>query len=109
VTARASDRFGHHAQLNATITVLDRDASNPDPVADTPASEGTLTPIPIPKAANKSPSVVLASPASGTTYTAGTNVALAATANDPDGVIAKVEFYRNGSTLIGTVSSSPIS
>ena len=30
VTARASDRFGHHAQLNATITVLDRDASNPD-------------------------------------------------------------------------------
>ena len=26
-----------HAQLNATITVLDRDASNPDPVVDTPA------------------------------------------------------------------------
>jgi len=107
VTARASDRFGHHAQLNATITVLDRDASNPDPVVDTPASEGTLAPIRIPKAANKSPSVVLTSPASGTTYTAGTNVALAATANDPDGVIAKLEFYRNGSLLIGTVSSSP--
>ncbi|MFL6144589.1 MAG: glycoside hydrolase family 48 protein [Labedaea sp.] len=56
--------------------------------------------------ANQSPSVTLTSPASGTTFTAGANIPLAATAADADGTVAKVDFFA-GNTLIGTDTSSP--
>ena len=62
-----------------------------------------------PKAtANQPPSVSLTAPVNGASYTAPANVTLTATASDPDGTVAKVEFY-NGSTLIGTATSSPYS
>ena len=56
--------------------------------------------------ANQSPTVTLTSPASGSTFTAGANIPLAATAADPDGTVAKVDFFA-GNTLIGTDTSSP--
>ena len=59
------------------------------------------------KAPNKPPTVALTSPASGATFSAGAMVTLAATASDADGAIAKVEFYRGGSTLIGTATTMP--
>jgi Glycosyl hydrolase family 48/Cellulose binding domain/Bacterial Ig domain len=56
--------------------------------------------------ANQAPTVTLTQPATGSSFTAGANVALAATAADADGTVAKVEFYA-GSTLVGTDTSSP--
>src|SRR5256886_13479834 len=55
---------------------------------------------------NQSPSASLTSPASGSSFTAGANIPLAATAADADGTVAKVDFFA-GNTLIGTDTSSP--
>ena len=51
-------------------------------------------------------SVSLTSPASGATYTAPATIPLAATATESGGTISKVEFF-NGTTLLGTTTSSP--
>jgi hypothetical protein len=58
--------------------------------------------------ANQAPTVALSQPATGSTYVAGDNIPLAATAADGDGSIARVEFYA-GNTLVGTDTSSPYS
>lgn len=55
---------------------------------------------------NAAPSVTLTSPSSGATITKPATVGLAANASDPDGVIAKVEFY-NGTTKIGEDATAP--
>ena len=55
---------------------------------------------------NQSPTVALTSPANGATATAPATISLSATAADPDGFVAKVDFYA-GPTLIGTVTSLP--
>jgi len=57
-------------------------------------------------AANKVPTVSIASPANGATFTAPATIAIAANAADSDGSIARVEFYQ-GSTLLGTFTSTP--
>ncbi len=91
LTARLTDRFGHRAELaQASLTVLERAAV-----------------APMRKAANKAPSVTLTTPANGATFTAGASITLNATASDPDGALAKVEFYRGGSTLMGTATTAP--
>nr|WP_311132667.1 glycoside hydrolase family 48 protein [Nonomuraea gerenzanensis] len=54
------------------------------------------------------PTVSLTSPTAGQTYTAPATVAIAANAADADGTVAKVDFYQ-GSTLLGTDTSSPYS
>src|SRR2546430_10050198 len=56
--------------------------------------------------ANQSPTVSLTNPITGSSVTAGTNVPLAANAADPDGTVAKVDFFA-GDTLIGSDTSSP--
>ena len=61
-----------------------------------------------PTGTNKAPSVGLTSPANGATLTAPASFSLNAIANDADGTISKVEFYR-GTTLLGTDTSSPYS
>jgi len=55
----------------------------------------TVTVIPAP------PVVAIISPANDTTFTAGANISLAATASEFDGAISTVSFY-NGSTLLTT-------
>ncbi|HEY8399793.1 MAG TPA: Ig-like domain-containing protein, partial [Cytophagaceae bacterium] len=55
---------------------------------------------------NISPSVALTAPVNNATFTAPANITLTATASDPDGSIAKVEFY-NGNQLLGEATSSP--
>ena len=57
---------------------------------------------------NASPTVVLTSPKSDSQFAVGSNVLITATATDSDGSITKVEFY-NGTTLLGTDTSSPYS
>ncbi len=63
---------------------------------------GTVTPPP----ANVLPTVSITAPATGTAITQGATVAIAATAADSDGTVARVEFY-DGTTLLGTDTTAP--
>ena len=58
---------------------------------------------------NTLPSVSLTAPANGANFTPGSTIALAATAADSDGTISQVQFFRGGSTLIGSDTTSPYS
>lgn len=55
---------------------------------------------------NLPPSITLTSPAEGQHFTSPANLPLAATAVDPDGSVAKVEFYA-GSQWLGSTASTP--
>ena len=57
-------------------------------------------------APNQAPTVTLTSPAAGSTFTAPATVAISAAVDDPDGSVATVEFFANG-TLIATDTTSP--
>jgi RHS repeat-associated protein len=56
--------------------------------------------------ANLAPSVAIASPAANANFVAPANVALSASASDPDGTVSKVDYF-NGATLIGSASAAP--
>ena len=68
----------------------------------------TSTEPPPPPPPGTPPTVSLTSPAPGSTYTAPATVALAATASDADGTIARVDFFAN-STLLSSDTTSPYS
>jgi hypothetical protein len=55
---------------------------------------------------NTPPTAAITVPANNANFPAGSNIAITATASDPDGSIAKVEFFQ-GSTKIGEDASSP--
>lgn len=55
---------------------------------------------------NRPPVIALTAPIAGTTYVAPATVLLAATASDPDGTIARVEFIE-GTTSLGATSFPP--
>lgn len=57
---------------------------------------------------NKTPTINITSPATGTKYTAPASISFSASATDIDGTISKVEYY-NGLILIGTATTSPYS
>ncbi|HYG73666.1 MAG TPA: Ig-like domain-containing protein [Planctomycetota bacterium] len=57
-------------------------------------------------APNQAPTVAIASPASGATFSAPATVNITASASDSDGSVTKVEFFANG-TLIGTSTAAP--
>ena len=59
-------------------------------------------------AANKAPAVALTAPVSGTSFSAPAAITLSATASDPDGNVARVDFYR-GTVLLGTRTVAPYS
>ncbi len=48
---------------------------------------------------NAPPTVALTSPTTGSTFAPGAAVPVSATASDPDGAVAKVEFYLDGSEV----------
>ena len=56
--------------------------------------------------ANQPPSVTILTPANNATVTQGSTVGLTAAAQDPDGAIARVEYWR-GTTLIGSSTTAP--
>jgi endoglucanase len=56
--------------------------------------------------ANQPPTASLTSPAAGATFTAPATVNFAATASDPDGTVARVDFL-SGSTVVGSDTTSP--
>jgi hypothetical protein len=57
-------------------------------------------------AANVAPTINITSPASGEMFAAGDNITIETNASDPDGTVAKVEFYANGVKL-GEVTTGP--
>jgi beta-glucanase (GH16 family) len=57
---------------------------------------------------NTPPSAIITSPLNNASLTAPASIEINANASDVDGTITKVEFY-NGTTLLGTDSSSPYS
>src|SRR5678816_215146 len=71
------------------------------------APSSTPSPTPTPTPTPGSPQVTLTVPTTGSTFVAGDNITLTATASDANG-ISKVEFYQ-GTTLLGTDTSSPYS
>ena len=58
--------------------------------------------------ANQPPTVSLTAPANASTYTAPASITVSANASDTDGTVVRVDFYQ-GSTLIGSDTSSPFS
>jgi hypothetical protein len=66
----------------------------------------TSSPVNVAVTANNAPTVSLTSPSMGASYFAPATIALAATATDSDGTVAKVDFYQ-GTILIGSVTSAP--
>jgi cellulose 1,4-beta-cellobiosidase len=56
--------------------------------------------------ANQAPTVTLTSPPADQTFPEGGAVALAASAADPDGAIARVDFLIDGA-VVGTDTSAP--
>lgn len=58
-------------------------------------------------ASNAPPSIAITSPGPGATFTAPANVPINADAVDSDGTVSKVDFYYNGSNLIGTDNTYP--
>jgi beta-glucanase (GH16 family) len=58
--------------------------------------------------ANTPPAVSITSPANNATFTAPASIVINANASDPGGSVTSVAFY-NGSTLLGTDTSSPYS
>lgn len=57
---------------------------------------------------NTPPSVTITSPSDGASFPAGSSIAISATANDPDGTVAQVQFF-DGATSLGVATSSPYS
>lgn len=55
---------------------------------------------------NQPPSVALSAPTGGASFVAGSTVAIAANASDPDGQVVSVEFFR-GSVSLGVDGAAP--
>ncbi|MEP7183006.1 MAG: Ig-like domain-containing protein [Betaproteobacteria bacterium] len=55
---------------------------------------------------NASPSVAVTAPIGGASFQAPASIGLSATASDPDGTVAKIEYF-TGSTLVGSATSPP--
>lgn len=60
----------------------------------------------VPVTTNQPPVVALTAPADGAGFTAPASFTLTATATDPDGTVARVEFY-SGATRLGEDASAP--
>ena len=71
-------------------------------------STSTAVSVTVNSATNQAPAVSLTSPSAGASMTAPANVTLQASASDTDGTVTSVAFYQ-GSTLIGTDTTSPYS
>jgi hypothetical protein len=110
---------GNFSQSGAVVTVTNPDWARTIPTGGSAevgfnASKGSANRAPTDFAvngvactgANKPPAVTLDAPASGSTYTLPATIPLAATAQDTDGTIAKVEFYANDE-LIATDTTAP--
>jgi regulation of enolase protein 1 (concanavalin A-like superfamily) len=74
--------------------------------ADGGSSASSAVTVTVVNQPNGAPTVSLTSPANGATFTAPANISLAANASDPEGQLARVEFY-SGPALLGSDTSAP--
>jgi hypothetical protein len=81
VTLLATASYGVASPSNAVVTIVDND--------------------------NLPPNVMLTTPSDGLLVTAPTNIILSALATDPDGSVARVEFFDNGTNRIGQSTTLP--
>ena len=121
LSANASDTDGSvtGVEFYAGSTLVGSDQSSPYSFSwsNVPAGSYTLTAvatdnggarttsapvgITVAGSSNQLPNVALTTPANNATFAAPASVILAASASDPDGTVASVEF-RSGSTILGT-------
>jgi glucose/arabinose dehydrogenase len=59
-----------------------------------------------PPVANQPPNVTITSPANGASFTAPANVAITASASDPDGSVTNVQFF-DGAVFLGATNNTP--
>ncbi|HET6975524.1 MAG TPA: Ig-like domain-containing protein [Pyrinomonadaceae bacterium] len=74
----------------------------------TDGHSAVTTSSPVTFIVNSAPNVNITSPANQAMLTPFSNAVINASASDPDGTIAKVDFYQ-GSTLVGTDTTAPYS
>jgi regulation of enolase protein 1 (concanavalin A-like superfamily) len=125
ITATATDPEGRMASVEffADSTLIGRDTSSPYTASWSPSSAGTYSLTAVAhdaegnrttsgavsvtvQSANTAPTVTLTSPANGARYTSPATINIAATASDPEGQLARVEFY-NGPALLGSDTTAP--
>ncbi|MCC7240575.1 MAG: hypothetical protein IT180_01510 [Acidobacteria bacterium] len=122
--ADASDPDSSPARVDfyAGSTLLGSDYSAPFSLTSTNAPPGifTLTTVacdssgfgptsaPVVVTVNAAPLVSFTAPASGTVYPVGSTVTVSTSASDPDGTVARVDFYVNGG-LLASDTAAPFS
>jgi hypothetical protein len=97
VTSRSTRALTSASFTNLTVTT--------GPTVPTDPTDPTE---PTPPVSNSAPQVAITSPSPGSGYTAPCEIEISAAAADPDGTIARVDFYA-GSNLIASDSSGPYS
>jgi uncharacterized protein (DUF2141 family) len=100
-TAMGSDAINMAATVYVGIAVTSH-----NPTAATTAIVDSFSVAETLPAPNKPPLVSLTAPANGSQYTAPATIAITASASDPEGRLAAVDFY-NGQTLLGRRTTSP--
>jgi chitodextrinase len=101
-TTTTYNATGLTAATTYNLTVRAKDAA-----ANTSAASSALS-VKTAATTNQPPIITLTAPAANATFTLPSTVTLTATASDPDGTIAKVEFFNNGTSL-GSKTTSPYS
>ena len=101
-TLAGSDTIAMSAAVYVGIGVTSHNTST----ATTATVDG-LT-VTVPTGGNQPPSVTLTAPAAGAQYTAPASITISANASDPEGQLARVEFY-SGTTLLSSDASAPYS
>ena len=76
---------------------------------DSAGGTKTSTAVAIVVQTNVVPTVSITAPTAAQKFGVPVNITLTATASDTDGTISKVDFFRGGTTLIGTATTSPYS
>jgi hypothetical protein len=73
----------------------------------TPSGTVSSQPVIFNGVPNEPPTVSIMSPTSGQRFFAGQPIPITASATDPDGAVAKVDYYTASGTLLGTSTNAP--
>jgi hypothetical protein len=103
-TLTASVPANVHTAVPGVHMLVIVDSEGVPSVARMVTLDGSAPPPPTPP--NQPPTVSLTSPTNGAIFIAPAKISLAATAADPDGSVARVEFF-SGTTKLGEDTSAP--